>query len=178
MTIDSYRRRNSLRLPGYDYAQSGAVFVTICTAGRQRLFGSVHDGRVVHTASGAMAIDRWKAIPGRFPDVTLDALVVMPDHVHGMLIHGPVAGQVAGCVTTGEVVRWFKASVHAAWRSGVLRDGWPAYDRRLWQRDYYDRIVRTEHDMTRYRGHIDGNPGRWWESTMRARSRRPELNDP
>jgi len=163
MTIDSHRRRNSLRHPGHDYAQSGAVFVRIRSAGGQRLFGSVHDGRVVHTASGAMAIDRWEAIPGRFPDVALDAFVVMPDHVHGILVHGTSAGQEGGSATTGEVVRWFKASVHAASRSGVLRDGWPAYDRRLWQRDYFDRIIRSEHDMARYRGYIDGNPGRWWE---------------
>ena len=86
MTIQYPRRRNSLRYPGYDYAQPGAVFVTVCTAGKQRLFGSVEDGQMIHSPSGAMVAIRWQAIPDRFPDVDIDAFVVMPDHIHGIVL--------------------------------------------------------------------------------------------
>jgi REP element-mobilizing transposase RayT len=163
MTYDIFRRRNSLRDPGYDYAQPGAVFVTICTSGRQPLFGTMQSSHLVHTPAGATAVDRWRAIPDRFPTVAIDAFVVMPDHVHSILICGTVPNDETPKATTGDVVRWFKSSVHAAYRHGVMRLDWPAYDCHLWHRAYYDRIIRTAGEYAQYQRYIDGNPGRWWE---------------
>lgn len=163
MRNDIHRRRNSLRYSDYDYAQPGAVFVTICTSGRQHLFGAVHEGRLVHSPSGTMTVDRWRAIPDRFPTVAIDAFVVMPDHVHGIVLCGRGPDDESRKPTVGDVVRWFKASVHAAYRDGVMRRDWPAYDRHLWQRAYHDRIIRSAGEFARHQRYIDGNPGRWWE---------------
>lgn len=163
MTHDFHRRRQSLRLSGYDYAQSGAVFVTICTSGRQPLFGTVRSGHMVHSPAGAMAVDRWKAIPDRFPIAAIDAFVVMPDHVHGILIRETIPDDDEAKITTGDVVRWFKLSVHAAYRHGVMQLDWPAYDRHLWHRAYYDRVIRTTGEFSQYQRYIQGNPVRWLE---------------
>ncbi len=107
-----HRRRNSLRYPGHDYAQPGAVFVTVYTSGKQRLFGDIIDGRMVHSAAGNLVAERWTAIPNRFPVVNLDAFVVMPDHVHGILFTGANLDLMHQRITVGDVLRWFKTSTH------------------------------------------------------------------
>ena len=163
MMRQSRRRRNSLRYTGYDYAQPGAVFVTVCTAGRQRLFGSVMDGRMVHSPAGALVVERIRSIPARFPGVAVDAFVVMPDHLHGIVVCGAGTDEGGLRATVGDVVRWLKTSVSRLYGAGVNEAGWPPYDRQLWQRDYYDRIIRTEAELAAIRAYIDGNPGRWWE---------------
>jgi REP element-mobilizing transposase RayT len=153
------RRRNSLRYLGYDYAQAGMVFVTICTHGRQHLFGAVEDGLMVHSPAGLLAADRWRAIPDRFPGVLIDVSIVMPDHVHGILVTGTRPG--ATPATVGEVIRWFKSSVHAGYRDGVHRLGWLPYEPHLWQRNYHDRIIRSETELVAIRTYIEANPERW-----------------
>ena len=163
MRYEGPRRRNSLRYPQYDYAQPGAIFVTICTSDRQHLFGAVNDARMVRSPAGEVVADRWQAIPSRYPDVAMDAFVVMPDHLHGILICGANPDDEALRTTVGKVVRWFKTSVNRAYRTGVEAGGWPPYDRQLWQRDYWDRIVRTGAELDAYRAYIEANPGRWWE---------------
>jgi len=163
MGMGPYRRRSSLRYPGYDYAQPGAVFVTIDAAARQRLFGAVVGGHLVHSPAGSTAQAYWRAIPERFPSVALDAFVVMPDHVHGIVMCGVDPEPGVGSVTVGEVVRWFKTSVYAAYGGGVKTQGWPPYAGQLWHRDYHDRIIRTDAEFAAIRAYIEGNPGKWWE---------------
>lgn len=154
-----HRRRNSLRHPDYDYAQQGVVFVTICTHGRQHLFGAVEHGSVVLSPAGLLTADHWRAIPRRFSGVMIDVFVVMPDHVHGILFTG--TNPDAEPATVGDVVRWFKASVHAGYRDGARRSGWPPYDLHLWQRNYHDRIVRSGAELAVTRTYIEANPARW-----------------
>jgi len=79
-----YRRR-SLRLQGYDYAQAGAYFVTVCTWNRECLFGDVTNGEIRLNDAGRIAATCWSAITEHFPDVELDACVIMPNHVHGII---------------------------------------------------------------------------------------------
>ena len=161
MGIHRPRRRNSLRYPGYDYAQPGAVYITICTHERQHIFGKVEDGVMAHSPAGLAVIARWEAIPGRFPTVGIDMVVVMPDHLHGIVFTGTDPDTEAGRATLGEVVRSFKASVYSDYGRGVKRHGWPRYDGALWQPNYYDHIVRTDAELATIRAYIEGNPGRW-----------------
>ena len=79
------RGRRSIRIPGYDYAEAGAYFITICTSRRLPLFGEVARGRMNLTFLGEIASACWRAVPFHFGNVTLDASVVMPDHVHGII---------------------------------------------------------------------------------------------
>jgi len=78
--------RRSIRLPGYDYAQAGAYFVTLCTQGRECLFGNVVDGVMQLNDAGLVAEKCWLEIPMHFPRVVLDAVIIMPNHVHGILV--------------------------------------------------------------------------------------------
>lgn len=81
-------RRSSLRLPQYDYADFGAVFVTICTHQRQALFGIITNGEVELSPPGIAVQSAWNRLPSRFPHVELDEFIIMPDHLHGILITG------------------------------------------------------------------------------------------
>lgn len=160
--MHEFRRRNTIRYPGYDYAAAGAVFVTICTHNRQPLFGDVVDGNLHHSPAGLAAIRRWEQIPQRFPGILIDAFIVMPDHLHGILLTGtdPAASTGTPC---GDIVRWFKSAMHSDYGKGVRRDGWPPYDGQLWQRAYYDHIIRNDADLDRVRAYIAANPARWTE---------------
>ena len=155
-------RRNSLRYPGYDYSQPGCVFVTICTHSHQRLFGSVVDGEMWPSPQGVVAERYLHAIPDRVPDVIVDAVVVMPDHIHAILMTGTDPDAVSGASIPG-LIHDYKISYRAAWRAQVDARAWPPYARKLWQRGYYDRIVRSERELDATRDYILANPGRWWE---------------
>ena len=80
--------RKSIRLRGYDYSQEGMYFITICTQDRLPLFGKIADEEMMSNESGIMAGKYWQAIPDHFPRVMLDEFVVMPNHVHGIIIVG------------------------------------------------------------------------------------------
>jgi REP element-mobilizing transposase RayT len=85
MVSDVERRRRSLRLKGYDYSRVGAYFMTLCTQNRLCLFGEIIDGEMRLSDVGRMVASQWSAQSDRFPVVELDAFVVMPNHIHGIL---------------------------------------------------------------------------------------------
>lgn len=165
--MNDHRRRNSLRYPGYDYSQEGAVAVTICTHNRQRLFGEIITGEMNHSPAGLQATTRWMAIPSRFPGVMIDALIIMPDHLHGIIFTGTDPA-IPDRPTIGDIVRWFKSALYSDYGKGVRLQGWPPYDGRLWQDDYYDHIIRNDHDLDRTRAYIEANPARWQMKTDNA----------
>jgi len=191
---DKHRRR-SIRLEGYDYAQAGAYFVTICTHGRACLFGEVVDDRMEWNAAGRAADQCWCDIPTHFPQVALDEFIVMPNHVHGILImtdpgaanhvgannHSPPSvGDGANTVgantvrannhsplqdrtgprphgtsqTIGSIIRGFKIGV-TKW----MRENTGVGD--VWQRNYYESIIRNEESLNRIRQYIMNNPASW-----------------
>ena len=80
-----HRDRKLTRLSGYDYSQPGAYFVTVCTRERQCILGSVADGDVQWSQSGTIVWECWNELPGHYPHVELDAFIIMPNHVHGIL---------------------------------------------------------------------------------------------
>jgi putative transposase len=83
--MEKYHRR-SIRLRGYDYAQDGAYFVTICTHNREALFGDVIDHQMNLNQLGEIVWQQWQALPVHYPHIELDAFVVMPNHVHGIMV--------------------------------------------------------------------------------------------
>ena len=78
--------RHSIRLRSYDYSYPGAYFVPVCTARRELLFGWISDGRVVENANASIVRDCWLDLPNHYPHISLDAFVVMPDHIHGIIV--------------------------------------------------------------------------------------------
>ena len=90
--------RRSIRLPGYDYSRPGAYFITIVTQGRATLFGGISNGAMQLSQRGQIAAECWRAIPNHFPNVEMGAFVVMPNHVHGIVILREYLGR--GVVST------------------------------------------------------------------------------
>ncbi|CBL45870.1 Hypothetical protein HDN1F_22870 [gamma proteobacterium HdN1] len=160
----NFHHRHSLRLKNYDYSQAEAYFVTICTQHRACLFGEVVDGGVQLSAAGRMVLDVWNEIPVHYLGVDVDAFVVMPNHVHGVVvITNPVGAQfnapnTQGAMnrapTLGEIVRAFKAR---STRNIRLREPGAS----VWQRNYYEHIIRSEESLTRIREYIINNPLQW-----------------
>jgi len=85
--------RRSIRLKGYDYTQSGYYFITICTERRSCLFGAIDNQKLTLTEFGQIAFAYWQAIPEHFPRIELDRFVIMPNHVHGILIMNDEKGR-------------------------------------------------------------------------------------
>jgi putative transposase len=84
-------KRKFLRLRGYDYSQAGGYYVSIVTQGQECLFGEIQENEMVLNDAGKMVTKWWNELPGKFPSVTVDAFVVMPNHFHGIIIiHGTV----------------------------------------------------------------------------------------
>ena len=158
------RHRRSVRLPGYDYARPGAYFVTLCTHERACLFGDVVGDAVRLTWAGGVARRAWEALPTHAPHVAVDAFVVMPNHLHGvLLITAPsdeparasgAAGTAPGSL--GALVQSYKSVVT---RRVNRRRETPGG--RLWQRSYWDRVVRSERELDAVRRYIRENPARW-----------------
>ena len=97
--------RHALRLRGHDYAQPGAYFLTICTLGREPVLGDVGDGEMRPSEAGVLVQRTWEALPERFPGIVLDAFVVMPNHVHGIVMIGGVETNWEGDTGRGNRAR-------------------------------------------------------------------------
>lgn len=170
-------KRKHLRLQEYDYAQEGAYFVTVCTNGKVCLFGDIVDGKMVLNDAGLMVEKCWNAIPEHFPHVGLDYYVVMPNHVHGILFIGDAPGMVGAknfspvrllknrnnnqdqrpsgtSKTIGSIVRGFKIGVTKWMRQNTSTH-------KVWQRNYFERVIRNERELQEVREYIVNNPLKW-----------------
>ncbi len=156
--------RRSVRLPNHDYSSAGAYFVTICTRNRECLFGSVVNGVMVLNDAGRTAESYWRETPEHYPDVMADVYVVMPNHVHGILVikngvgannYSPLRNRPCGTSrTVGAIVRGYKIGV-TKW----MRENTDMHD--VWQRNYYERVIRDEGELNRVRQYIADNPLKW-----------------
>jgi REP element-mobilizing transposase RayT len=171
----SPHQRRSIRVPGYDYAHPGAYFVTICAQGRVCLFGEVSDGEMRLNEYGRIVEQEWRQTAILRPYIELDAFVVMPNHFHGILIitEAGVGARRALPLPTDspEMVRLFGkppaqalSSIVGSFKSAVSRRvnvlrGTPGAA--VWQRGYYERIIRNERELAAVREYIVNNPYRW-----------------
>lgn len=155
----TYNRR-SIRFHGYDYTQPGYYFITICTKNRENLFGKSDNDSIVLNEYGAIVHDRWKGIPAHFPLVRADDFVVMPDHIHGILVieessnlprQEKFGKPVAGSIPT--IVRSFKSAVTR--QINILR-GTPGCV--VWQRNYFEKIIYDDASLSSIREYIRNNP--------------------
>lgn len=177
---DRHHRR-SVRLNEYDYTRSGRYLVTICSHDREHLFGDVTGGRMILNSFGDIVAQEWLRTATVRAYVELDEWIVMPNHMHGIVVlityrvgptrrvahpardgtrtaarRGPAAGSL------GAIVGQFKSA--AARRINVLRES-PGVP--MWQRSFHDRIVRDPAALQRIRGYIRANPAAWAEDRYR-----------
>lgn len=200
-------QRRSIRWQGYDYASAGAYFVTLCTQGRQPFFGSVVDGEMRLNEAGEMVQETWLRLPDRFPMLDLDVWVLMPNHMHAIvLLHDPSPttrrgelyvrpqegipegdhkdrpyiasppdaghqeerpsprGTLPGSL--GRILQAFKSLATNVYIHGVDDHGWLPFDRRLWQRNYWDRVIRNERELWALQEYIQNNPAQWAQDRL------------
>lgn len=163
--------RRSIRLKDHDYSQAGAYYVTIDVQNRECLFGRILNYEMILNEAGKMIEEQWNALPERFPNVELDSHQVMPNHFHGIIvIVGVIFEHGSGTSpaptkrpTLGDIVGAFKSITTNEYIKGVDNNHWPRFYKRLWQRDYYDHILRDEEDLNRIRDYIRSNPANWNE---------------
>ncbi|MBE0427599.1 MAG: transposase [Nitrospirae bacterium] len=190
-------KRRSIRLKDYDYSQAGAYFITICIKDRECLFGNIVDREMRINSAGEMVLKAWNDLPAKYSNVRIDEFIVMPNHVHGIIIlyvgAGPCAcpvykydgnllnaegygrpssekrqsqikGQpqgVAPTISLSDIVHRFKSFTTSQYRINVLHNNWPPFPGKLWQRNYYEHIIRNETELNKIREYIINNPLNW-----------------
>jgi len=158
------RHRRSIRLKGFNYTLEGAYFVTVCTQNQACLFGDVVEGEIRLNDAGRLVQAVWEGLPEHYPHVSLDHWVIMPNHVHGIVFFVGAgvkpAPMTADTARHGlpEIVRAFKT--FSARRINSMHG---ASGRSVWQRNYYEHIIRDDDDLNRIRQYIMENPLRWSE---------------
>ena len=174
------RSRRSIRLKGFDYTQSGAYFVTVVVQDKACLFGEIVGKGMELNGAGMMSQTIWESLPRRFPTIGLDAFSIMPNHLHGIIVINRPAGEspvgannddrttaaprVAPTIATrslGDVVGAYKSITTVEYVRGVKTKGWQGFRGRLWQRNYYERIIRNENELNRAREYVANNPLQW-----------------
>ncbi len=160
--------RRSIRLKGYDYTQPGGYFITMVTFQRECLFGDISDGKMKLSTWGHMADECWRAIPDHFPHVDLGTYVIMPNHVHGIIIiHGrDTKFRVPTIEQFGKPVPGSIPTIIRTYKAAVTRHIGREFDAsHLWQRNYFEHVIRHDNDYQRIHDYILNNPAKWSEDS-------------
>ncbi len=178
--------RRSIRLNGYDYAQEGLYFITICCQDRICRFGNVVNGEIILNEYGQIAFDEWVKLSDRFSNIELDVFQIMPNHMHGIIILNdasagagitPAQNKSAGAGFTPAqhkrqpqgIASTTVSDIVGAYKSLVVNGCLDIYKSKnatmgkLWQRNYYENIIRNEQSHKRVSEYIINNPVKWAE---------------
>ena len=134
------------------------------------MFGDVTNGTFSLNAVGHMVFEIWQQIPDYYSGVNIDSFIVMPNHIHGIVVVDGtgqprgINGQLQAVATTlslPEIVHRFKSLTTRHYLDGVDKLDWPPFEGRLWQRNYYEHIIRDETELSTIREYILSNPANW-----------------
>lgn len=165
--------RRSIRLKGYDYSAKGFYYVTICTHNRRKIFGNVVNQQIRLSSYGQIANFEWVKLRLRFPHIQLDQFVIMPNHVHGIISVGaPLAGArhnppfihnnragASPTPTIGNIIGTYKSIVSVKCLEIIKSNH--QYLGKIWQRNYYENIIRNNQEINRIRQYIKENIRNW-----------------
>jgi len=173
--------RKSTRLIKYDYSLPGYYFITICSQDRQYLFGKIVNEKMKLNNIGKTIDGYWHKLPEKFNNILLDKHTVMPNHLHGIIvINDDVANNTVGAPpvgartnnvhqragtrpapTIGNIVGTFKSITTNQYIQNVKNNNWPPFNKRVWQRNYYEHVIRNEEELNKIRQYIIDNPNMW-----------------
>jgi len=162
--------RRSIRLKGYDYSQAGLYFITIVTKNRIDLFGEIKNGKMILNDAGKIAKKYWLEIPDHFPNTKLHSFIIMPNHIHGIIEitvgaknfspqPSPQPSFRSPSKTIGSVVRGVKIGI-TKWFQRQFSNQYPV-GKSIWQRNYWEHIIRNENEYNRIAQYIINNPVKW-----------------
>ena len=159
---EKYHRR-SIRLQGFDYSQAGYYFVTICTKEKTHYFGKITHGKMLQSIVGGFVYRCLLNIPKHYPNVPLDEYVIMPNHIHVIIVikqvgvqnFEPLQNRYRHIIqySLGSIIRGFKIGVTKLCKTNNISF--------YWQRNYYEHIIRDEKEYNTIRQYIQNNPLNW-----------------
>ena len=156
--------RKQLRLNDFDYSGGGYYFITICTKNKTAFFGKIENEEIILNKNGKVAEKYWGQIPEHYQNVVLDEYIIMPNHIHGILIVGGDSKTGQCPVTTdkkssygivSKVVNSYKGIVTKTIKSTLGEMNF------AWQRSFYDHVIRNDKALTEIRQYIQNNPLKW-----------------
>ena len=166
---DFYHHRRSIRRGNYDYSLAGAYFVTICIKNREFLLGEIRNNKVYLSNIGNIVKKIWEKMPGHFIDVRLDRFVIMPNHLHGIIVIQRKPSKDTKFISSkadshpkrraldlGQIVAYFKYQSAKIINEINKTPGSP-----FWQRNYFEHIIHNKEEMGKYRKYINENPVNW-----------------
>ena len=151
--------RKNIRLPDYDYSEPGYYFITVCTHKRQNLFDPFVGAHLcVRPPENCSFIVKWLyELEQKYSGISIDCCAVMPDHIHFVLI---ITGAHAGAPLP-EMIKWFKTQTTNECIRLVKSGLFPGFQGHVWQRGYFDHIIRNDADLAETRQYIRNNPLNW-----------------
>jgi len=182
--------RRSIRLKGYDYSKAGLYFITLCCQNREHLFGEIKNGEMIFNDAGNMVNKEWLALTRRFTNIQLHEYQLMPNHFHSIIeiidienTNGNVGATLVVATngnrqpqglhqqpqpvpqplkkTVGDIIGAFKSITTDEYIVGVKTLGWSPFNKKVWQRDYFEHIIRDEQEYFRITEYIINNPKSW-----------------
>ena len=154
-------KRKPNRLRDYDYSQEGYYFISICTRGRKEFFGDIREGKIDLNRFGESVNQCWYDLPRHYPNSSLDSFVIMPNHIHGIIVidNDDVVGNGLKPFPThglSEIIRGFKT-----FSSRKINEKIEIDNKFQWQKSFYDHIIRGERSLDLIREYIQNNPLKW-----------------
>jgi len=186
--INGLPQRKSIRLKGYDYSQAGLYFITICTQNRKHLFGNIKNGKMILNNAGKMITKLWFDMINDFPKIKLHEFTIMPNHIHGIIQivpadsisartdsisarnadsiraemdSAPTGGHTDNRTDIPGIIQSFKRHTTIEYIKMVKQNILPPFNKRIWQRNYWEHIVRNENEYMRITQYIIDNPKKW-----------------
>jgi putative transposase len=182
MKYDSNRHhRRSIRLKGYDYSKEGMYFITICAQNRENLFGEIVNDKMILNIAGKM-VERWYLeLKNKYSNLQCGVNATMPNHFHCIMeivgadlcvcpdinqchvvqdVHTEIEGRHAG-LPLPQIIQWFKTMTTNEYIKMVKQNILPPFDKRIWQRNYHEHIIRDEDEYYRIIEYIQNNPMLW-----------------
>jgi len=159
--------RKPQRLKGYDYSQNNAYFITICTQNRLHLLGGIVNETVELSDAGKMAEERFLNI-AKDTEVNIEKYVFMPNHIHAIVLIDHNGTTQGSFPTVSEMVQRFKTITTKLYIDGVKSGVYPPFEKKIWQKSFYDHIIRNEKSYLDVWQYIDENPLKWQEDELSA----------
>lgn len=169
-------QRKSLRLKNYDYSQNGFYFITICIQNKECLLGEIINQKMILNNAGMLIDTIWHEIPKYYEGFKIHEYIVMPNHIHGIIeisSQGRIQGSEGGdrtpplrVLTLSDVMQRFKTMTTNKYIYGVKNYDWKAFPKQLWQRSYYEHIIRNEKTLEEIQTYIIDNPRNWDKDSL------------
>jgi len=161
--MNNLKNRKSIRLPTYNYRKNSSYFITICIQNRENRLGEVIDEKMILNHAGSM-VNQWLVyLTEHFPNISINHKIIMPNHIHFIL---DIEYFNQNTATIATIMQWFKTMTTNQYIRGVKENIYPPFNKKIWQRNYYEHIIRNEDSFSQIEQYIQNNPRSWQEDVL------------